>query len=251
MQDEQMNQNEHIDEIKNDTNQEEHKKQQRQVVQNLAVNKNKSWKKSTVTKIEAFIMFAVLIMSFLITIGYVQYTNSERYLDVMDQTYILKANIADLETKIDGLEEKIDKYTQDMANRPIDVTINMNGNANEGQPTDPNNPTVPPVDEEFDTRPFLGVSFVEGENSADELGLRIIDVVPNSPASFAGIQIGDVILSIDGQSINDFETLSAIIDSHQANDTITIKLATVIDGAIGYKTVDVTLTYRGNFDFEE
>lgn len=49
-------------------------------------------------------------------------------------------------------------------------------------------------------------------------------VVPNSPASRAGIQKGDIILEINGQKINENNTLAAIISRYSPGDWVNLKI---------------------------
>jgi S1-C subfamily serine protease len=61
----------------------------------------------------------------------------------------------------------------------------------------------------------------------DEEGVLIVQVVPNSPAARDGLRIGDVILAVDGQAIN---------ESQEVQDT-------VADAAVGE---NLQLTIRRN-----
>ena len=91
------------------------------------------------------------------------------------------------------------------------------------------------------SRPRLGV----GVQSVRELreqtrlpytsGLLVIEVVPGSPAALAGlrglsrnhlgdIELGDVIISIDGTAVNHQDDLTRILDSHQVGDEIELMI---------------------------
>ncbi len=85
-------------------------------------------------------------------------------------------------------------------------------------------------------RPWLGVRFVMlDEESAEEFGL--VDargallaqgnrgepaVVPDSPADKAGLQEGDVVLSIDGEELSADHSLAEAIRSHTPGDSVTM-----------------------------
>ena len=65
---------------------------------------------------------------------------------------------------------------------------------------------------------FLGV----GTSPAQDGGLEVTMVSPNSGAKKAGLQVGDVILKLDGVEVNNSAMLGAIIRRHKAGDKIKI-----------------------------
>jgi putative serine protease PepD len=69
------------------------------------------------------------------------------------------------------------------------------------------------------SRPLLGVSVTDDQSGA---GALVQNVVSGSPADGAGIQSGDVVTSIDGQSISSAADLIAITQSHKPGDQLTI-----------------------------
>jgi len=78
-------------------------------------------------------------------------------------------------------------------------------------------------------RPFLGVSYTElSKNLAivNNLpqGAYVEDVQQGSPADTAGLQQGDVIVKIDGQQIDDSNSLSDVIAKKGIGQTITITI---------------------------
>lgn len=93
---------------------------------------------------------------------------------------------------------------------------------------------------QFD-RPYLGVEYrmiskdLAIMNDILE-GAYVQRVISDSPADKAGIQKGDIIISIDGQRINDKNQLSSIISKKKVGDTV--KLSVYRDG----KTTDVQVT---------
>ena len=53
-------------------------------------------------------------------------------------------------------------------------------------------------------------------------GAVVLDVVAGSPAASAGFKQGDVIVAIDGKSVNSADQVTAITRSHSAGDTISV-----------------------------
>ncbi len=68
---------------------------------------------------------------------------------------------------------------------------------------------------------YLGVSI---GNNADGVGAQIGTVTSGGPAAHAGIQTGDVVIAIDGQTVADADDLTAAIASRDPGDKITLKL---------------------------
>lgn len=66
--------------------------------------------------------------------------------------------------------------------------------------------------------PFLGVS---GEEHED--GLRITMVQPQSSADVAGIRVGGIIKSIDGEPVPDMATMRDVIRKRRVGDSVTIE----------------------------
>lgn len=66
---------------------------------------------------------------------------------------------------------------------------------------------------------YLGIN---GDPEAEEC--RITQVVPDSPASKAGLKAGDVILRCDGQKIDGLPALQKLIRSKKAGDKIVLEL---------------------------
>jgi S1-C subfamily serine protease len=67
-------------------------------------------------------------------------------------------------------------------------------------------------------RAWLGVAGVPvalpppvGTRTGQRLGLRVVEVVPGSPAGVAGIYLGDVIISAGGQPIENVQTLQRLM----------------------------------------
>jgi len=83
---------------------------------------------------------------------------------------------------------------------------------------------------------YVGVSL----NSASTSGAQITAVQPNSPASKAALQQGDVITAVDGKAVDSTEQFIEIVDSHNPGQTLVL---TVKRGS-GTLTIDLTLATR-------
>ena len=86
---------------------------------------------------------------------------------------------------------------------------------------------------------YLGISGQPGEG--DDVGVVILEVVPDSPAEEAGLMVGDVIVSIDSEPMYDITELSAAVKLRRPGETaeLTIKrgseiyIATVVLDTLG------------------
>lgn len=77
--------------------------------------------------------------------------------------------------------------------------------------------------------PFLGITTAPATD-----GVRVVQVVPDSPADKAGIKAGDVITLFDGKPAA-IDTLSSAVQSHKVGDSVTVTV--LRDG----KTTDLTV----------
>jgi putative serine protease PepD len=85
--------------------------------------------------------------------------------------------------------------------------------------------------------PYLGVSVGDAQSGT---GARIGTVRAGSPAAKAKLEVGDVIVAVDGQPIADADQLTAVISAHQPGDTVTL----TVQHAGSTETVKVTLGTR-------
>lgn len=81
------------------------------------------------------------------------------------------------------------------------------------------------------SRPFLGVEFKTIDqidklenNVAVENGAIINTVAPNTPAALAGIKPGDIVISVNGQSLGYNRELDSEIQSYQAGSQVMLKI---------------------------
>ena len=85
---------------------------------------------------------------------------------------------------------------------------------------------------------YLGVSM--GDATGNQSGAVVQEVTPDSPAAQAGLQAGDVVVSIDGQAVQDRSELVAAIRGHKPGDKVTLG---VTRGG-NETTITATLTQR-------
>ena len=111
---------------------------------------------------------------------------------------------------------------------------------------------VKPVIEKFITQnkfdeAFLGITAYDKEvipyfSSSPNFssGIYVAHISENSPAVTSGIQVGDIITSIDGHSINNMIELKEYIYTKSPNDTVSIEISR------GYisRTFDIVLTQK-------
>jgi putative serine protease PepD len=82
---------------------------------------------------------------------------------------------------------------------------------------------------------YLGVSIEDGDG-----GARIAEVRPETPAAEAGLQVGDVVTEIDGETIESRDDLRLAVEAHEPGDSL--ELTVKRDGET--KTVTVELGTR-------
>jgi putative serine protease PepD len=85
---------------------------------------------------------------------------------------------------------------------------------------------------------YLGVSM--GDATGNQSGAVVQEVTPDSPAARAGLQAGDVVVSIDGKAVQDRSELVAAIRGHKPGDKVTLG---VTRGG-NETTITATLTQR-------
>lgn len=83
----------------------------------------------------------------------------------------------------------------------------------------------------LEPRPYLGVEFepitpelAQAENLSVEQGAIIRTVVVGSPAEMAGIQIGDIIEKVNGQTVDQSASLRERIAAYAPGDELTLTL---------------------------
>lgn len=79
------------------------------------------------------------------------------------------------------------------------------------------------------SRPYLGIGyiFIDQYSARDwnvPIGVGIKNVVKNSPAALAGLQVDDIIVKFDGTEIKDENTLKNILKNHKVGDEVPAKV---------------------------
>lgn len=100
--------------------------------------------------------------------------------------------------------------------------------------------------------PYLGVEFETltpqvqaSEGITGTTGAIIRTVIARSPAAVAGLKPGDVVTAVDGQAVDETNTLRALVQSHQVGDELTLTVVKgTANGPIDQREVKVTLTAR-------
>ena len=94
------------------------------------------------------------------------------------------------------------------------------------------------------THPFLGVSSKDGvvaDGSAKRAAAVLTNVVSGTPADKAGLQAGDAIIAVDGNSIDGSLSLVAQVREHSVGDKVTL---TIVRNGLT-QDLSATLTQKG------
>ena len=91
---------------------------------------------------------------------------------------------------------------------------------------------------------FLGIRYgaltpevAQEYNFTSDSGLVILEVQPGTPAEQAGLEPGDLIISVDGSTVNQVEDLISVLHQHSPTDTVPM----VIERDGQQQTLQVTL----------
>jgi S1-C subfamily serine protease len=76
--------------------------------------------------------------------------------------------------------------------------------------------------------------------SAHETGLLIVELVPDSPALHGGLLLGDILVTLEGQAVDDGETLQALLGGERVGRPVVIQ---VLRGGT-LVTLEVTIGQR-------
>lgn len=77
---------------------------------------------------------------------------------------------------------------------------------------------------EFNTEPriFINPPQERQFNFQQQNGALIVEVIPDSPADQAGLKVGDLIVSLDGQAVKSGEELARLLGRYEPGDTVEI-----------------------------
>ena len=98
------------------------------------------------------------------------------------------------------------------------------------------------IEKGYVSRPYIGIEgYVVDEINAKRAGIPqgilVKNILPGGPAHRAGIKELDIITHVDGERVNDFNDLSAILEKHKPGNQVKI----VLDRAGQSVTIDLVL----------
>jgi photosystem II stability/assembly factor-like uncharacterized protein len=96
------------------------------------------------------------------------------------------------------------------------------------------------ITQEPENAAWMGLS---GEDA--EVGARITRIEDDSPATEAGLEVGDIVLQMDGKTVHSWSDMQAAIRSHVAGETVGVVASR------NRKTVEVDVTFRTKPSEEE
>jgi S1-C subfamily serine protease len=68
-------------------------------------------------------------------------------------------------------------------------------------------------------RPYIGLT-----GTATDNGLQVTDVYPNGPADLAGVQVDDLVETIDGHTVRSLTDLLSEVERHAPGDSVTLTI---------------------------
>ena len=67
-----------------------------------------------------------------------------------------------------------------------------------------------------------GINGLGGQNGSGTSGATVAGALPGAPAAKAGLTAGDVIISLDGQSVDSASTLTSLVGRHRPGDRVQV-----------------------------
>ena len=71
---------------------------------------------------------------------------------------------------------------------------------------------------------YLGIVHQSSTANADEPGIEIDQIGPDSSAAKAGLEVGDKLEKFEGQTLEEFDDLIELLKAHKVNDEVTFKV---------------------------
>lgn len=93
---------------------------------------------------------------------------------------------------------------------------------------------------------IYGIDVTEQYQSMYQMpaGIYVYEVVEGSPADEYNIPAGSIVTAVDGTTVESMEQLSALLETHQPGDIITVSVVTAVRGQQMEGTVQVVLAAR-------
>lgn len=213
--------------------------------------------KGRINKAEGLLMFIVTVAVVCILCICIQINNVKNKNTLISEINNLETQVKSLQNQLDSVENKLELYITEENSKPINITLNIDGvetdlvyDPNTGT-TNNNSTSSNEQNEDFDKSPFFGISFVDDENDTST-GIPIDSIYQYSPAYFAGLRAGDILLSMNNQQVSNKSDLDVVMSGLTAEDTVEIQFITITENGTP-KIVNATqqLTYRGNFDLDD
>ena len=85
---------------------------------------------------------------------------------------------------------------------------------------------------------YLGI--LANESAPLGRGVTLVDVLPGGPAAVAGLQVGDLVTSIDGRGVQSLDDMASLLATRAVGE----RLAFVAIRGVDALRIDVTLTKR-------
>ena len=163
-------------------------------------------------------------------------TNTEVQQSQGYQDFLLSevdTRLQQLEARLKVMQSLLDEITQEAQSRPSRIFRSLI-------------PRLSEIQNDV-TQGFIGVQMMDQPTDS---GVSIVKVFEGSPASVAGIEVGDVILKVRNEEIskldNPIASIAELINSNPPGTTIQITLLR----ANNEITLDVTTARRSSIDFE-
>ena len=129
--------------------------------------------------------------------------------DPLEVQVVLSAKSEDSEKPYLGVSYKM-TLAQDLSEEGMPYPhFHFQSPGDDGGPSSPG--AIPPLDF-FNNENYEGIDH----------GALVIEVIDNSPASNAGIQPGDVITALDGEAVDDPQSLAELIGTYNPDDEINV-----------------------------